>query len=225
VETHFLGSSNLYLYKYMKLCIFGADGRSGIEVVKYANKKGYDTTAFVYSDLSNNFFPTDTKIFKGNVMNYDDVFNALEGADSVISVLGHIKGSDIRMQTKGIENITNAMKARGIKRILSLTGTGAREIGDTPSVLDRILNFIVGVVDKERIADGVEHVSVLKKSSLDWTVVRVLKLGSSQKEIHNYTLTDGGPAEMLSSRKKVAHVLVDLIDNIDYFKKLPVISQ
>jgi putative NADH-flavin reductase len=220
---HFLESSN-FNDKKMKLCIFGADGRSGIEVVRYANQKGYETTAFVFNDLSKNFFPPNTKVFKGNVMEYDDVFKALDGADSVISVLGHIKGSDIRMQTKGIENISRAMNARGIKRILSLTGTGAREIGDTPSLLDVILNFAVKIVDKERIADGVEHVKTLKKSDLDWTVIRVLKLGSSQKDISKYRLTDGGPAEILTSRKKVAHALVDLIDNRDYFRKLPVVS-
>ncbi len=208
----------------MRLCIFGADGRSGVEVVKYAAEMGYEIVACVYNDASNKFFPKNTRVVKGNVMNFDDVFSALEGADAVISTLGHIKGSDIRMQTKGIENITKAMSARGIKRILSLTGTGARETGDTPSVLDRILNFVVKLVDKERIADGIEHVNVLKRTSLDWTVVRVLKLGSKQSEVGKYTLTDGGPAEMLSSRKKVAHVLVDLIQDKNYFRKLPIIS-
>lgn len=209
----------------MKLCIFGADGRIGIEVVKYAHEKGYEISAFVYNDLSNKFFPEKTKVIKGNIMNYDDVLSAFDGVESVISVLGHIKGSDTRMQTKGIENIVKAMNARGIKRILSLTGSGAREVGDSPSLLDRILNFAVGIVDPERIADGTLHVYVLKNSDLDWTVVRVLKLGSSQKEVSCYALTYGGPAEILSSRKKVAHVLVDLLDNKNYFKKLPVISK
>ena len=39
----------------MKICIFGADGRTGVEVVKYAKSKGYDVVAFVYSDTSNNY--------------------------------------------------------------------------------------------------------------------------------------------------------------------------
>ena len=99
----------------MKICIFGADGRSGVEVVRYAAEMDYEITAFVYNDASNKFFPENTRIIKGNVMNFDDVFSALDGADAVISTLGHINGSDIRMQTRGIENITKAMSARGIK--------------------------------------------------------------------------------------------------------------
>ena len=61
----------------MKVCVLGADGRTGIEVVNYAVKQGFD----------------------------------------VISMLGHIKGSDPLMQTKG----------------------------DIPSVINSFLNYIVEI--------------------------------------------------------------------------------
>lgn len=208
----------------MKICIFGADGRSGVEVVKYAHQKGYEVFAFVYSDSSNKFFPEGTKIIKGDVMNYDDVFSAIDGVDAVVSVLGHIKGSDPLMQTKGMINIVKAMKELNVKRVLSLTGTGARAENDKPSVIDIFLNFIVKLVDPNRINDGVEHVKVLRNSNLDWTVVRVLKLSKKDSEVGEYKLTEGGPAELQTSRKKVAKVLVDLIDDKKYIGKLPVIS-
>lgn len=209
----------------MKLCIFGADGRTGVEVVNCANKKGIEVVAFVYSDSSNKYFPKNgITIIKGNVMDYESVLSALHGADAVISALGHIKGSDPLMQTKGMQNIVKAMQELGIKRVLSLTGTGARVEGDHPSLIDKVLNFIVAKVDPDRINDGVEHVKVLQNSNLDWTVVRVLKLGKSEKEVIDYKLTDGGPAELLTSRKKVAKVLVDLINSKDYMGKLPVVS-
>lgn len=208
----------------MKICIFGADGRSGVEVVKYAHQKGYEVFAFVYSDSSNKFFPEGTKIIKGDVMNYDDVFSAIDGVDAVVSVLGHIKGSDPLMQTKGMINIVKAMKELNVKRVLSLTGTGARAENDKPSVIDIFLNFIVKLVDPNRINDGVEHVKVLRNSDLEWTVVRVLKLSKKDSEVGEYKLTEGGPAELQTSRKKVAKVLVDLIDDKKYIGKLPVIS-
>lgn len=208
----------------MKICIFGADGRTGVEVVNYAESKGYEVVAFVYGDNSNKFFPSGVTIKKGNVMDYASVLQAIAGSEVMISVLGHIKGSDPLMQTKGIENIVRGMKDLGIKRILSLTGTGAREDGDTPSIIDKVLNTIVKLVDPNRINDGVEHVKVLKNSGLDFTIVRVLKLSKSDKEFSNYKLTDGGPAELQTSRKKVAQVLVDLISDPKYFGKSPVIS-
>lgn len=208
----------------MKICVFGADGRTGLEVVNYAKNKGYDVIAFVYNDNSSKYFSNDILIKNGNVMDYNRVREALEGAGVVISVLGHIKGSDPLMQTKGITNIVNAMKELGIKRILSLTGTGARVEGDKPSIIDRIMNLIVKAIDPNRINDGVKHIKVLQDSGLDFTIVRVLKLSKDDKECKNYNLTDGGPAELQTSRKKVAKVLVDLIDDKKYLYKFPVIS-
>jgi hypothetical protein len=208
----------------MKICIFGADGGTGVEVVNAAKSHGFEVVAFVYSNGSNTYFPSGVTVKMGNVMDYDSVREAITGSDAVISVLGHIKGSDPLMQTKGIMNIVRAMKDSGITRILSLTGTGARVENDNPSIIDRFLNFIVKAVDPDRVNDGIQHVKVIQDSGLDFTIVRVLKLSKSNEEFKSYKLTEGGPAELQTSRKKVARVLVDLVVNKEYIGKLPVIS-
>ena len=208
----------------MKICIFGADGRTGVEVVNYAKKQGFEVLAFVYSESSNKYFPKDIEIKRGDVMDYNSVFEAVKKCEAVISVIGHIKGSDPLMQTKGMKNIVKAMQESGVKRLLSLTGTGARVENDNPSCIDKVLNFFVKIVDPERINDGVEHVKVVRNYGLDWTVVRVLKLSKKDTEVDGYKLTSGGPAELQTSRKKVAKVSVDLIDDKNFIGKLPVIS-
>jgi putative NADH-flavin reductase len=193
-------------------------------VVHCARAHGFEVVAFVHSAGSTKYFPIDVAVKKGDIMDYDSVLEAIRGSDAVISVLGHIKGSDPFMQTKGMVNLAKAMEETGIKRLLSLTGTGARVSGDKPSILDKVLSTIVGMVDPERINDGIEHIKVLRESNLDWTVVRVLKLGKSNREINKYKLSAGGPAELLTSRKKAARVLVDLVKNKEYTGKLPIIS-
>jgi putative NADH-flavin reductase len=208
----------------MKICIFGAAGRTGVEVVHCARGHGFEVVAFVRGAGSNRGFPTDVAVQRGDVMDYASVLEAIRGSGAVISVLGHVKGSAPFMQTKGMFNLVKAMGETGIKRVLSLTGTGARVEGDKPSFLDRVLNCMVGIVDPARINDGVEHIKVLRESNLDWTVVRVLKLGNSNREIKQYKLTAGGPAEPLTSRKKAARVLVDLVNNNEYTGRLPIIS-
>lgn len=212
----------------MKICVFGADGRTGVEVVRYAVSRGADVVAFAYGSGSDKFFPDGVTVRHGDVMQMSAVVDALDGCDAVISALGHIKGSDPLMQTKGIANIVKAMEQKGIKRIVSLTGTGARADGDTPSLIDILLNVMVRFVDPDRVSDGVEHVNVLKASSLAWTVVRVLKLGKGEAPAAKYRLTDGGPAELQTDRKKVAAVLVDqVLDETmkgQFIRKLPVVS-
>lgn len=208
----------------MKICIFGADGRTGVEVVRYAKERGFDVVAFVYNPQADKYLPKDINIKKGDVMNYDAVIDAVRGSDAVISALGHIKNSDPLMQTKGITNIIKAMQETDIKRIISLTGTGVRLPNDKPSLIDQILNFIIKKIDPDRINDGIEHALALQKSDLDWTVVRVLKLTENQKQVANYKLTEGGPAELKTSRKKIGMILVDLIQDHKYIKKMPVVS-
>jgi putative NADH-flavin reductase len=208
----------------MKICIFGADGKTGIEIIQYAIKKRFEIVAFVYGKTIITHVEEDIKKLTGDVLNYDQVLQACVGCDAIISVLGHVKNSDTRMQTKGIANIVLAMKENNIQRIISLTGTGVRIEGDSPSFIDKVLNFIIKKIDPDRIKDGIEHAKVLESSGLDWTIVRVLKLGNDKKNIENYTLTKGGPAELQTSRKKVAHVMVDLIEDKSYVGKMPVIS-
>jgi len=42
--------------------------------------------------------------------------------------------------------------------------------------------------------------------------------------MNKYKLTAGGPAGLLTSRKKAARVLVDLVNNMEYVGRLPIIS-
>lgn len=210
----------------MKICVFGADGRTGKEVVKTAIKNGHEVVAFVYNEKARENFDNSVNVKVGDVKNFKEVREAVEGTDAVVSVIGHIKGSDPLMQTKGITNITNAMKEFGLRRIISLTGTGVRFDGDKPSILDKLGNIFIKLIDRERVVDGIKHADVLKNSGLDWTIVRVLKLSESDNESNlNYKLTQNGPAENLTSRKKVAKVIVDLLSSGEFAGKAPVVSK
>ena len=80
------------------------------------------------------------------------------------------------------------------------------------------------LIDKERIIDAVAHYDVLKNSDLNWTILRVLKLTNIYFVSTKTNLTDHGPVELFTPRAKVADILIHLIDEPKYFKKLPVSS-
>ncbi|MFT4536870.1 MAG: putative NADH-flavin reductase [Saprospiraceae bacterium] len=206
-----------------RICIFGADGRTGVQVVKTAVLGGHSVVAFVYSKAGTYQFDESVEVIQGNILDEHAVEKAVRGVDSVISVVGHIKDTDSLMQTKGIQNVISGMTKNNIKRLISLTGTGARTEGDSPSVLDRFLNMIIAKVDPERISDGKKHVEVLQKSGLDWTVLRVLKLTNKDFD-GDYSLTWHGPAELFTSRAKVAKIMVDLATSSNYIHKMPISS-
>lgn len=209
----------------MKIGIFGADGRTGQDIVKYVLAQGHDVVAGVYRDGAQAVLPQNIEVVVGDVMSQEVADTLVQKSDVIISALGHIPGGDPLMQTKGMQNIIASMETFGVKRIISLTGTGVRIEGDRPSVIDRIANFAVEFADPHRVRDGREHAKVLQGSKLDWTIVRVLKLSQSDWKGGDYALTEHGPAELLTPRQKVAKIMVDLATSQNFIHKMPIVSK
>lgn len=188
-----------------KVLILGASGRTGRHISKYLE----------------NYSPKD---FKGDAMDLKTVEKQVKGCDAVISVIGHVKGSYSRVQTKSINNVIAAMKAHQIKRVISLTGTGVRVPGDQPSLIDKLMNTAVTIIDRQRVEDGIAHFEVLKNSNLDWTVVRVLKLTNSTKS-QTWRFSATGPAKTFIARREVAKAIAQILEDDSFVKEAPIISR
>ena len=203
------------------VALFGADGRSGRVCVDALLSAGYIVRAGVRSgtlkerqNLSQHKFDA-TKL--------SDVRALVKGSSVIVSLIGHGKNSPKDLQTTAIKNILKATKSGKNIRIISLTGTGVRQPGDTISLIDKILNFSIKLIDPDRISDGIEHANVLRNSSADWSIVRVLKL-TKGSHLGEPVLTLGGPAEIFTPRARVAAAIVDIIKNDSFHRQSPVVS-
>lgn len=206
--------------KKIRILVLGASGRIGRLVVDYALSKGYEVTGFYRA--SEEPGPLVTTVI-GDANNPNDVEGAIKNCDVVISCLGHVKGGPADMQTRATKLVVESMQKHNVKRFISLTGTGARFTGDTPSMIDRILNFGVRTVDPDRMNDGQAHLDYLASTDIDWTVVRILKYASI-KPSKNLRLTAGGPARLLTSRQQIAETLVSQVESNDWIKRTPILS-
>ncbi|HMO78805.1 MAG TPA: NAD(P)H-binding protein [Candidatus Paceibacterota bacterium] len=209
----------------IKIAIFGITGQTGKNILEIvSNNSNYKIKALIRKNTSTSSNFQNINYIVGDILNQNDVDKNIENCDCVISVIGHKKNSNSELQTLAIKNIINSMKKYNVKRIISLTGTGVRISGDKISLIDKLANFIIKKVDSKRISDGINHYNILKNTDLDWTILRVLKLTNINK-IEKYTLTENGPAKTFISRKTVAKIIIDLIDDKVFLKKLPVISK
>lgn len=209
----------------MKILILGADGRTGREVVSQA-LKAHQITAFMRDQSSVlDAKSSAAKIIVGDATNYQDIREATPGHDVIISVIGHVKNSKSNMQTTAMNNLIRALKEnqQNDTKIISLTGSGVRVPGDTPSIIDRLMNKAIKIIDKDRIVDGIKHYQALEKSQLNWTVLRVLKLTSSDK-LNPYKLTLTGPAKTFISRKSVASALLEIASTDNWSNTAPIVS-
>lgn len=199
-----------------------ADGRTGKLVVREALARGHAVVAGVYG--ANPFAPHDNlRVAPCDGRKLADVRQLVRGCDAVVSVIGHVKGSPADIQTVTIANTIAAMDELNIRRFVSLTGTGVRLPGDKITLIDRILNLAVSLIDPARVKDGVAHVKLLQQSDLDWTVIRVLKLQNVRAQ--GFTLREHGATKNYVSRADAAKAIVDVLDGKSFVRAAPILSQ
>jgi len=203
----------------MRLTVFGASGKVGRKVVEEAVKDGHKVVAFVHS--KNPFQNIDNVlVVQGDINNIEDVQKALEGADSVISALGSWGTKTKDVVSSGAKNIVSAMEQNGQKRLITLTGSGARWSEDTPNFFQRINHSFVGLLNSKVLRDGEEHIRILEASKLDWTVVRSPIMSSAKKKKYKLDFIEPAVYERVS-RHAVARCMVDLLKNASYIRKAP----
>ena len=205
----------------MNIAVIAANGRLGKEFVLAALEAGHSVRAGVRGD---NTLPPhkNLEVVTCDATNIDDLKNLFLNQTVVVSAIGHVKGSNDNVQTVATEQTVAAMNELGIKRYVDVTGTGVRFPEDKVSLVDRILNMGVSVLDKSRVQDGIDHQEVLKTSSLDWTTIRVLKLQNVSS--HPYKLTLHGPTKWYVGRQEVASAMLEVIEANSFVKQAPIIS-
>ena len=183
---------------------------------------GYDIRAGVYR--SEVFKSSDhLEVVKIDALKGGDVDTLVAGCDAVVSIIGHVADSPAYLQTTAISNVLSAMKRHRVNRLISLTGTGVRQAGDAPSLIDILVNLSIRITDPARMHDGRAQADVIRDSEMDWTIVRVLKLTDGLEQ--NYSLTDGGPALALVSRHTAAEALLRILHDRSHIRQMPVISR
>ncbi|KAK5905295.1 hypothetical protein CesoFtcFv8_006775 [Champsocephalus esox] len=143
------------------VAVFGATGMTGLATLPQAASAGYNVTVLT-RDPSR--LPADHNAFRvvvGDVLNKDDVMKTLEGQDAVIIILGTRNSlSPTTMMSEGTKNIVEAMKSRGICKVVACMS--AFLLWDRSKVPPRMLPV---TEDHDRM-----H-TVLKSSGLDFVAV------------------------------------------------------
>jgi len=205
----------------MKIAVVAANGRSGKAFVEIALAQGHNVRAGIYGkDI---FSPHERlEVMDCDATDETDIAALLKQQDAVVSFIGHVKNSPPHVQTEAMRTVTHVMEDQGLRRIISLTGTGVRFAGDRITFLDRLLNLGISMIDPARVMDGRDHVEVLKQSGLDWTVVRVLKLRNISPK--PFTLLAHGPTKNWVSREDVAKAVLQILEDKSFVHEAPILG-
>lgn len=201
--------------------------------MQYALNSGHDVVALVRNPAKIATSSPSLSIVTGTPENADDVESALAGCDAVISTLDNSRSSDSpwakpvsspTFLADSISNTVNAMRARGIRRIVVVSALGAGDSFPYAPFITRLLARRTNL--RLSYSDHEAQEEVLTKSELDWTAVRpaILTNGTSLKPfVVSY---EGRPKPALTiTRALVARFLVGILDKPEFFCKMPVVSE
>lgn len=208
----------------MNLAVFGASGRTGIPLVTQALAAGHHVTALVRNPAKFTIRHDCLRTIQGDVLDAAKVAETIKGAEVVISVIGHVKGSPADMQTVATRHMIAAMNTYGVRRIITLTGGGVRDPHDQPTVMDRGIRLLLKLLAGKVLEDGVRHTELVRQSGLMWTVVRgpVLTEGPRTNAYRvGYVGTAGRPQV---SREDVADFILKQVTSAEYVNKAPMLG-
>lgn len=206
----------------MKLAIFGATGTVGQVLVKQALAAGHQVTAFARHPERLAAMEGDLLCHAGNVLDPTAVRHAVQGQDAVLIALGAGRKGGVR--APGTENIVQAMKAKGVGRLICMSTIGA---GDSAPLLTFFWKYIMfGMLLKDALADHEAQERIVRESGLDWTIVRpgAFENGALTGHYRHGFGRDAQGVKLKISRADLAEFLLRQVTDQSYLKQTPAIS-
>lgn len=166
----------------MRIVVFGANGRTGRQLVAQALAVGHEVTAFVRDPAKAPDAHPRLRVAVGEVT-YDQeaVDAAVTGQDAVLSALGSPStwGGLVHptLTVEAAPVIVRAMRAAGVRRLVFLSAHGVGHTrGEGPATFRLMYRFLGPV-----FADKAAGERVLRDDALDWTLVYPVMLVGSRR--------------------------------------------
>lgn len=209
----------------MNLLIIGGTGKTGRELIKQGLDKGHCITAIVRNPNKLQINHPNLHIVKGNVLIPHTLEHAFKGQDAVLSALGHkrffIKTTIL---SRGTKNIITAMDKHGVNRLLCITSLGINESRYGLGLYYTF--FVIPFIIYFYFRDKEKQEKLIRKSGLDWTLIRpgqltMGKLRTTYKhgeDLGSYIFTK------MVSRADVAHFILQELETKQYINQCPAIT-
>lgn len=208
----------------MNITIFGATGKTGVQLVGQALAAGHQVTAFARNSSKLNLKNEHLALMQGDVENAAQVEAAVNGANAIISVLGPTGNIPDYKVSRGTQNIIAAMNKVGVRRLVVSSGAGVGDPNDTPKLFNHAINFALKLMAKHIYEDMKRVVDVVHASDLDWTIVRVPMLTDDLKKGTVRVGYVGRDIGARISRADMADFMLKQVSDKTFLHQAPAIS-
>ncbi len=204
----------------MQITVFGATGRTGVPLCEQALARNHEVVAHTRSPEKLPFEDKQLTVVEGDAYTGAGVAEAVEDADAVVSVLGQSDGSPDDLLTVAGDHIIEAMGDANVSRFVTLVGAGVRNEGESVSLGGKIMGSLLKLLARDVLEDAAEHARRVRTSNLEWTILRVPRLGEGDPD-GEYRIGDLKLGFEAVDRADVATCILDRLEENDYIEEMP----
>jgi len=210
----------------MNITVFGGTSATGLLVVEKALAAGHRVIVYARNPAKMVLKHVNLVVVAGELTEAANIAEAVHVADAVISLLGPTGVSKELVISNGLAHILVAMKQHGVQRLVATVSSSYRDAQDRFQFW-----FDFGVVMLRLMANSIlkdieRTGKLVAESQLDWTIIRLPKLGNKPatgRLAIGYT-GDGEVSFFSLSRADLADFLLRQLDNKKYLHQAPVVS-
>jgi putative NADH-flavin reductase len=207
-----------------RIALFGGSGRTGQEFLQLALAQGHQVRVLARNPAAISQASPLLSVVRGDVLDPEAVAETIRGTNVVVSVFGQVKNSPNDVQTRGTAHIVAAMQQLGVRRIISLSGGGLPYEQDRPGLVDKLIRGIMRLAVPQVLTDAQGHADVLRRSGLDWEIVRAPRLTTEPARGQYRVGWVGVNASTSLGRADLADFLLQQLDSTAYLRQMPFVS-
>ncbi len=203
----------------MRIVVVGASGGSGRAAVAALVERGHEVTAFARRASTAFERRPGVRPLDGDATVAGDVDRAVRGQDAVVVTLGISEhplrvrllgsaGTPLDVRSRGTAAVVAAMRRHGVRRLVVQSSYG---VGATRDRLPLSSRVVFALLLRPQIDDHERQEDAVRASGLDWSLVQPVNLTDGAGEA--VVSATGDAADMQVSRRAVAAVLADLVED------------
>lgn len=166
----------------LKVAVIGATGGTGCAIVESALAAGHEVVAVARRPEAVKIQNARLNIRRGDVLEPDTLQQAIYGADAVVSAIGTGRAKEpTRFYSEAVENIIAAMRRENVRRLICVGASGYVDEPRHPVWMRLMQKILVQPLLRYSYEDMMRMEEIVKKSELDWTIVRPPRLTNGRR--------------------------------------------
>ncbi|MFB8422898.1 NAD(P)-dependent oxidoreductase [Priestia megaterium] len=204
------------------IAIIGGTGRAGKFLAKSAVKKGYSVRMLVRTPKKSLLDDPNITLIEGDARDQDVILSLLSGCHAVINTFVQ-PNKAVPLYSEITALVIQTMKELEIRRYVGVTGGSLDIEGDKKSILNKVGASVFRILYAEMMEDKRKELQLLRKSKLDWTLIRLPFVKENKKSQAIKEDEFDMPGFKISSRD-IARFMIEQIHNPSYIGKTPFIA-